>query len=79
MKFKANFEPRDMHVVCNKDDDEIIATYLSEFNGRNYFHIRTIYREDRTGDWCRGKGFSVPAELAGKLCENIGKVVVAKS
>jgi hypothetical protein len=68
------FEPRDFVVVCNKDEDEVIATYMSEFKGRDYFHVRTIYQEDKTGDWCPGKGFSVPAELAAKLCENIGKI-----
>ena len=78
MKFKAGFEPRDFVAVCNKDDDEVIATYMSEFKGRDYFHVRTIYQEDKTGDWCPGKGFSVLAELAGKLCENIGKVTVVK-
>ena len=49
MKFKAGFEPRDFVVVCNKDDDEVIATYISEFKGRDYFHVRTIYQEDKTG------------------------------
>jgi hypothetical protein len=44
MKFKAGFEPRDFVVVCNKDDDEVIATYISEFKGRDYFHVRSTKR-----------------------------------
>jgi len=50
--------------VTDCDKNPTSASTLHRFAGQ----------EDKTGDWCPGKGFSVPAELAAKLCENIGKV-----
>jgi len=47
MKFKADFEPRDFVVVCNKGDDEGIATYMSEFKGL----FSRSYDLPRRQDW----------------------------
>jgi hypothetical protein len=74
MKLKAGFKPRDFVVVCNKDDDEVIATYMSEFKGRDYFHVRTIYQEDKTGDWCPARDFQFQPNWLGSFARILARL-----
>lgn len=53
----------DLQIITEHDTkDEVIATYTSEFKGTDYFNIRKLYVDRRTGEWAFGKGLSVPAE-----------------
>ena len=51
--------------IGNKNNEEA-RSYISRFNGVDYFHIRTHY-EDREGVMQPGKGFACDAEFAKDL------------
>ena len=60
----------------NGDNKDLIVTYLNEFKGKNYFHIRTVYQNDR-GKWAPGKGISVDPANAKNILTQLGQAAVA--
>lgn len=60
----------------NGDNKDLIVTYLNEFKGKNYFHIRTVYQNDR-GKWAPGKGISVDPANAKNILTQLGQAAAA--
>ena len=60
----------------NGDNKDLIVTYLNEFKGKNYFHIRTVYQNDR-GKWAPGKGISVDPANAKNILTQLGQAAEA--
>ena len=49
-----------------------IVAYYNEYEGRNYFHIRSVYQ--KYGKWTHGKGLGVDPAIAKELCSSLGEL-----
>ena len=63
---RETFEEPQGDVVLEISDKKVVVVEQGEYKGEHYFNIRQFYR-DREGNWGRGKGLSVPSDLAEDL------------
>ena len=60
----------------NGEGSDPVVCYSSKFKGKNYFHIRTVYQNDR-GKWAPGKGISVDPANAKNILTQLGQAAAA--
>lgn len=55
----------------NGEGSDPIVVYSNKFKGKHYFHIRSVYQNDRD-QWCPGKGLAVDPSQAKVLLKGLG-------
>jgi len=60
----------------NGSGSDLVVAYTNEFNGKPYFHIRTVWQDDH-GKWCPGEGLSVDPANAKSILTALGQAAVA--
>jgi len=76
-KLASGFTPQNVVVLLKltrRGQPEEVWAYDTEFKGRKYFHIRSVWTDD-AGDWNPGKGVMCPAENRDALCAAVGALV----
>lgn len=59
-------ECKNVVVILKKTPTSEVWSYENEFRGKQYFHIRTMWKDD-SGEWNMGKGVSVLSADAPKM------------
>ncbi len=58
-------------VVASSERGKVV-TYYNRYEGRDYFHIRSVFT--KRGTWMHGKGLSVDPAMAKELLQNLGEL-----
>ena len=59
-------------VVLAKNDRGAIVAYFNDYEGRRYFHVRSVYT--KRGTWMHGKGLAMDPEMAKEVCAHLGEL-----
>jgi Transcriptional Coactivator p15 (PC4) len=64
-------------VVVIDDVRKPVVAYATVWNGKRYFHIRTLYQEGE--EWKPGKGLSVPYDQRDALLVALGEIPLSQA